>query len=85
MARPLSQEESTRTLALTGFYCFSRPLTSKKVLLYYAKVCFGWLFLQTKERVSLNTSKEDICNVKAEVAKTGYAPYLEGLAQILGR
>ena len=53
-----------RTLALTSFYCFSRPLTSKKVLLYYTKVCFGWLSLQTQERVSLNTSKEDICNVK---------------------
>ena len=40
-ARPLPQEESAPTLALTGFYCFSRPLTSKMVLLYYAKVCFG--------------------------------------------
>ena len=36
MARPLYQEESTLTLALTGFYCFSRPLTSKMVLIYYA-------------------------------------------------
>ena len=35
MARPLPQEESTSTLALTGF-CFSSPLTSKMVLLYYA-------------------------------------------------
>ena len=63
-ARPLSQEESASerlghtlkggsatTLALTSFYCFSRPLTSKKVLFYYAKVCFGWLSLQTRERV----------------------------------
>ena len=64
--QPLPQKGSTLTLALTGFYCFSRPLTSKKVLLYYAKVCFGWLSLQTQERVSLNTSKEDICNVKGE-------------------
>ena len=31
--RPLSQEESVWTLALTGFYCFSRPLTSKVVLI----------------------------------------------------
>ena len=45
---PLSQEESVLTLALTGFYCFSRPLTSKKVLLYYAKVCFGWLSFADK-------------------------------------
>ena len=68
-ARPLPQEESSPTLALIGFYCFSRPLTSKKVLLYYAKVCFGWLSLKIQERVSLNTSKEDICNVKGEVVE----------------
>ena len=30
------------------FYCFSRPLTSKKVRLYYAKVCFGWLSFADK-------------------------------------
>ena len=48
MARPLSQEESALTLALTGFYCFSGPLTSKMVLLYYAKVCFGWLSFSDK-------------------------------------
>ena len=29
------------TLASTGFYCFSRPLTSKMALLCYAKACFG--------------------------------------------
>ena len=46
--RPLPQEESTPTLALTGFHCFSRPLTSKMVLLYYAKVCFGWLSFADK-------------------------------------
>ena len=45
---PLPQEESASALALTGFYCFSRPLTSKKVLLYYAKVCFGWLSFSDK-------------------------------------
>ena len=45
----------------------------------------GGYLLQTKERISLNTSKKDICNVKGEVVETGYAPYLEGLARILGR
>ena len=50
--------------------------------MYYAQVCFGWLSLQTQERVSLNTSKKDMCNVKGEVVETGCAPYLEGLAQI---
>ena len=45
----------------------------------------GYLLQTTKERMSLNTSKKDICNVKGEMVETGYAPYLEGLAQILGR
>ena len=45
---PLSQEERAPTLSLTGFYCFSRPLTSKTVLLYYAKVCCGWLSFADK-------------------------------------
>ena len=39
---------SALTLALTGFYCFPRPLTSKMVLLYYAKFCFGWLSFADK-------------------------------------
>ena len=79
---PLSQEErasdclghslkggNTQSLALTSLYRFFRPLTSKKVLFYYTKVCFGWLSLQTQERCWLNTSKEDICNVKGEKVK----------------
>ena len=95
MARPLPQEDSVQTLALTGFYFFSRPLTSKMVLLYYAKVCFGWLSFADKGEgvaeyikggyLQCSSSKEDICNVKGDVVETGYAPYLEGLAQILGR
>ena len=28
--------------------------------------------MQTQERVLLNTSKENICNVKGEVVETGY-------------
>ena len=44
-----------------------------------------YLLQTTKERMSLNTSKNDICNVKGEMVKTSYVPYLEGLAQILGR
>ena len=46
---------------------------------------WGGYLLQTKDRMSLNISKKDICNVKGEMVETGYAPYLEGLAQILGR
>ena len=43
----------------------------------------GYLLQTTKERMLLNTSK-DICNIKGEMVETGYAPYLGGLAQILG-
>ena len=69
-ARPLSQEESDLTLALTGFYCFSRPLTSKMVLIYYHRFVLGGYLLQTtKERMLLNTSKKDICHVKGEMVK----------------
>ena len=83
MVQPLSQEESTPTLALTGFYCFSRPLTSKMVLLYYAKVCFEWLsFTDNKGEDVTKYIKEGYLYF---CQKPGYAPYLEGLAQILGR
>ena len=48
-AWPLSKlERGPLTPAWTGFYCFSRPLTSKMVLLYYAKVCYGWLSFADK-------------------------------------
>ena len=39
-ARPLSQEKSVLTLALTGFYCFSGHITLRTVLIYYAQVRF---------------------------------------------
>ena len=34
-------------------------------------VWVGYLLQTTKERMSLNTSKKDICNVKGEMVKTG--------------
>ena len=37
------KRESTLTLALTGFYCFSGHITLRMVLIYYALVCFRWL------------------------------------------
>ena len=40
MAPPLSQEESTQTLELAGFYCFSGRITLKMILIYYAQVRF---------------------------------------------
>ena len=55
------------------------------VLLYYAEVCFGWLsFTGTKGEDVDKYNKEGYCNVKGKVVDSGYAPYLGGLAQILG-
>ena len=84
MVRPLSQEESARTLALTGFIVFLGPLHQRWSSFIMHRFVLGGYLLQTKERMSLNTSKEDICNVKGEMVE-GFVPYLEGLAQILGR
>ena len=39
----LSQREGPETPAWTGFNCFSRHITSRMVLVFYAQVCFGWL------------------------------------------
>ena len=74
MAWPLSEGESTLTLALTGFYCFSGHITLTMVLIYYAQVRFRWLPLQkTKERMLLITSKrKDICKGKGKSGRTGY-------------
>ena len=83
--RPLSQEESTLTFALSGFYCFSRPFTSKKVLLYYAKVCFGWLSFANKGEGVAEYIKGGYLQCKRRNVLNGYVPYLEGLDQILGR
>ena len=56
MAQPLSQEESTLTLALTGYYCFSGHITLRMILIYCAQVRFSLRQLQkTKERVLLIT------------------------------
>ena len=52
-ALPLSQEESSSTLAMPGFYCFSGHITLRMVLIYYALVCFRWLpFTENKEDVA---------------------------------
>ena len=75
----------------------SRPLPGQAFIVFLGTLHQGWssftmhrfvlggyLLQTTKERMLLNTSKKDICNVKGEVVETGYAPYLGGLAQILG-
>ena len=61
-ARPLSQEQSTPPLALTGFYCFSGHIILRMVLIYYAQVHFRWLpFTENKG--------EDVANY---IKKEGY-------------
>ena len=59
-ARPLSQEESAATLALTGFYCFSGSITSRMVLVYYAQVRCRWLpFTENKGEYVANYIKKE--------------------------
>ena len=56
----LSQREGPETPAWTGFYCFSRHITSRMVLIYYAQVCFGWLpFTENKGEDVANYIKEE--------------------------
>ena len=88
LKRRVPQEENAPTLdplALTGFYCFSRPLTSKKVLFYYAKVCFGWLSFADKGEGVPEYTKGGYLQCKRRNGRNGYVPYLEGLAQIFRR
>ena len=61
-APPLSQEKSTLTPALTGFYCFSGHITLRMVLIYYAQVCFRWLLFTENKG-------EDVANY---IKKEGY-------------
>ena len=79
------EEKGRPTLALTGFYCFSRPLTSKMVLLYYAKVCFGWLSFADKGEGVAEYIKGGHLQCKRRNGLNGYVPDLEGLTQTLGR
>ena len=48
--RPLSQ---VLTLALTGFYSFSRYSTLRMVLIYYAQVLFRWLLFTENKGVDI--------------------------------
>ena len=77
--RPLSQDESILTLALTGFYCFSGHITLRMLLIYYVQVPFRWL-QKIKERMLLITLKGWIfTNVKGKVIEL-VTLSLEGLA-----
>ena len=56
----LSQEKSTPTLALTGFYCFSGHITLRMILIYYAQVPFRWLpFTENKGEDVANSITEE--------------------------
>ena len=84
LGRPLPQGGSAKSLALTSFYWFSRLLTSKKVLFYYTKVCLGWLsFADKREDVTEYIKGGHLQCKRRNGRKTGFVPYLEGLAQIL--
>ena len=54
--RPLSQ---VLTLALTGFYSFSRYSTLRMVLIYYAQVLFRWLLFTENKGVFANYIKKE--------------------------
>ena len=64
MARPLPQEESAQ-----AFIVFLGPLHQRRSSFTIQRFVSGGYLLQTKERVSLNTPKEDICNVKGEMVE----------------
>ena len=55
------------------------------VLLYYAKVCFGWLSFADKGEGVAEYIKGGYLQCKGRNGQISYAPYLEGIAQILGR
>ena len=57
--QPLSQEKNARTLALTGFYCFSGHISLRMVLIYYAQVPL----------VLIENKGEDVAN---HIKKEGY-------------
>ena len=82
MAWPLSQEESTLTLALRGFYCFSQHITLRMVLIYYAQVHFRWLpFTENKgEDVANYIKEEGYLQMQREKWLNWLYSSLEGLA-----
>ena len=55
------------------------------VLIYDAQVCFGWLSFADKGEDVAEYIKEGYLQYKGRSGQTSYAPYLEGLTQILGR
>ena len=53
-----------------AFIVFLGPLHQRRSSFTMQRFVLGGYLLQTREKVSLNTSKEDICNVKGEVVQS---------------
>ena len=66
--RPWGECTTRRALtpAWTGFYCFSRHITSRMVFIYYTQVCFGWLQKTTERMLLITSKKKDICKCKVK-------------------
>ena len=67
--RPLSQEKSAPPLPWQAFIVILGTLHQGWSSFTMHGFVLGGYLLQTKERMSLNTSKKDICNIKGEVVK----------------
>ena len=64
-ARPLSQEESAPTLALTGFYCFLGPVHQRWSSFTMHRFTTGdYLLRRTKDSTLLITSKRRMLQLK---------------------
>ena len=63
------KRRTPRPLPWQAFIVFLGPLHQRWSSFTMQRFVLGGYLLQTKERVSLNTSKEDICNVKEKWSK----------------
>ena len=65
-----AQERESQSWPGQAFIVFLGPLHQRWSSFIMHSFVLGGYLLQTKERMSLNTSKKDICNVKGEMVKT---------------
>ena len=84
-AQPLPPEESIPTLALTGFYCFSRPLYIKDGPPLLCKGLFWVVIFCRQRRGCCWIHQRRIFAIEKEKWSKRLVPHVEGLAQILGR
>ena len=70
MAALQVRERAQRAPPGQAFIVFLGPLHQRRSSFTMQRFVLGSYLLQTKEKVLLNTSKEDICNVKGEVVET---------------